>query len=54
MRNRPGFADMAIFPFIRQFANVDNNWFYQSKYKYLNKWLDDLLASAVFNTIMQK
>ena len=54
MRNRPGLADMAIFPFIRQFANVDNNWFYQSKYKHLNKWLDIFLASTLFNAIMQK
>lgn len=54
MRNRPSLADMAIFPFIRQFANVDNDWFYQSKYKHLNKWLDKYLASTLFNAIMQK
>lgn len=54
MRNRPGLADMAIFPFIRQFANVDTDWFYQSKYKYLNKWLDTFLASTLFNAVMQK
>ena len=54
MRNRPGLADMAIFPFIRQFANVDNDWLSQSKYKYLNKWLDIFLTSTLFNVIMQK
>ena len=54
MRNQPSLADMAIFPFIRQFANVDNDWFYQSKYKHLNKWLDKYLASTLFNAIMQK
>ena len=54
MRNRPGLADMAIFPFIRQFANVDNDWFYHSKYHDLIKWLDTLLASPLFNAVMQK
>lgn len=54
MRNWPGMADMAIFPFIRQFANVDNDWFYQSKYHHLIKWLDTLLASPLFNAVMQK
>lgn len=54
IRNRPDLADLAIFPFVRQFANVDKNWFYQSKYQHLNKWLDTFLASALFNTVMQK
>lgn len=54
MRNRPGMADMAIFPFIRQFANVDNDWFFHSKYHDLIKWLDTLLALPLFNAVMQK
>jgi glutathione S-transferase len=54
MRNRADLADLAIFPFIRQFANVDKDWFYQSEYKYLIKWLDTFLASALFNAVMQK
>ncbi|SFC93289.1 glutathione S-transferase [Collimonas sp. OK412] len=51
---RPGLADMAIFPFIRQFAHVDEAWFYASEYKSLAAWLDQLLASSLFDSVMQK
>jgi glutathione S-transferase len=54
IRSQPTLADMAIFPFIRQFANVDNDWFYQSQYTHLIKWLDIFLESTLFNAIMQK
>ena len=47
-------ADMAIFPFIRQFANVDNDWFQSSDYKKLNHWLNQHIESALFITIMDK
>ncbi len=47
-------ADIAIFPFIRQFANVDTDWFYQSEYHQLQKWLDHFLQSPAFIEIMQK
>ena len=47
-------CDIAIFPFIRQFAHVDKEWFYQSPYKNLQKWLDHLLASDLFHAIMIK
>jgi glutathione S-transferase len=47
-------ADAAIFPFIRQFAAVDNQWFISSNYQYLNKWLNNLLASDLFATVMVK
>jgi glutathione S-transferase len=50
----PTIADMAIFPFIRQFAAVDKHWFYASRYARLIKWLDELLASAMFDGVMQK
>ncbi len=53
IRNRPSLADMAILPFIRQFANVDTDWFYQSQYNHLKKWLDTFLKSALFNAVMQ-
>jgi len=45
---------MAIFPFVRQFAHVDKNWFDQSAYKGVQQWLSDFLASACFNNIMFK
>lgn len=47
-------CDIAIFPFIRQFAHVDTEWFYQSPYKYVQKWLDHFLESTLFNDIMIK
>jgi glutathione S-transferase len=47
-------ADMAIFPFIRQFAHVDKEWFYKSSYTNLQKWLDGLITSNIFEIIMKK
>ncbi|SFF02698.1 glutathione S-transferase [Nitrosomonas sp. Nm166] len=47
-------ADMAIFPFIRQFCNVNPDWFYASKYQHLIRWLDGLIGSALFHRVMQK
>ena len=48
------FIDIAIFPFIRQFAFVDKDWFDKSKYIKLKKWLENLLETSLFNDIMQK
>jgi len=47
-------ADMAIFPFIRQFANVDLDWFQSADYKKLNLWLNQQLESGLFISIMDK
>lgn len=47
-------ADMAIFPFIRQFAHVDRNWFYAAPYPALQRWLDYQLESALFVGVMKK
>ena len=47
-------ADLAIFPFIRQFANVNPEWFHASKYKKLNHWLNKHVESALFISIMEK
>ncbi|UZE96429.1 glutathione S-transferase [Alkalimarinus alittae] len=47
-------ADIAIMPFIRQFAHVDMAWFRQTQYAALQTWLDLLLASTLFNRIMEK
>jgi glutathione S-transferase len=47
-------ADMAIFPFIRQFANVNPEWFHSSKYKKLNHWLNQHIESALFISVMEK
>ncbi|GJL75251.1 glutathione S-transferase [Nitrosomonas sp.] len=54
MGNRLTFPDMAIFPFIRQFANVDKDWFYASQYTRLIQWLDARISSGLFTAVMQK
>lgn len=41
-------ADMAIFPFIRQFAYVDIDWFEKSEYINIQYWLNGLLESQLF------
>lgn len=47
-------ADIAIFPFIRQFFMVDSAWFATSPYPHLRNWLKDLVASTLFENIMKK
>ena len=47
-------ADIAIFPFIRQYAFVNKNWFDRNKYHHLQRWLAVHLESELFMKIMQK
>jgi glutathione S-transferase len=47
-------ADIAIFPFIRQFAAVDRQWFEETDFNHLKSWLNNHLHSDSFKTIMQK
>ena len=47
-------ADMAIFPFIRQFANADPEWFENAPYPNLRDWLAGILASREFAMAMKK
>ncbi len=54
LSNTLSIADAAIFPFIRQFAGVDPDWFAQSPYPALCVWLAEIQNSARFATIMQK
>ena len=46
-------TDIAIFPFVRQFANTDYKWF-ESNYDFLEKWLEDIVNSKLFLSIMDK
>jgi len=48
------FADIAIAPFIRQFARVDQNWFNQSNHQVVRKWLNRILESNEFQYCMKK
>ena len=47
-------ADVAVLPFIRQFAHVDRDWFAQAPYHRLQTWLQGLLDSELFEAIMAK
>ncbi|MCJ2179995.1 glutathione S-transferase [Novosphingobium album (ex Hu et al. 2023)] len=47
-----GLADMAIMPFVRQFAAVDREWFDTLPLPHLQRWLAGHLASDLFATIM--
>ena len=47
-------ADMAIFPFIRQFAHVHLDWFQASEYSHLKPWLSKHIESPLFVSIMEK
>jgi len=47
-------ADMAILPFVRQFANTDRAWFDAQGLSPLTAWLDEFLASDRFKAIMVK
>lgn len=50
----PTLVDMALMPFVRQFAQVDPGWFAQTEMPALRRWLDTLLASALFGQVMDK
>lgn len=47
-------ADIAIMPFVRQFALVDKAWFDQAPYPALQTWLDGWCNCDVFIKVMKK
>lgn len=51
---RPTLADMAILPFVRQFANIDRALFDAHCGAHLTNWLDNFLGSTIFAQIMHK
>lgn len=52
--DRISLADLAIFPFVRQFANVDKDWFDDQPWPNLIKALDSFVSSDRFISIMEK
>lgn len=52
--HQPTFADMAIIPFVRQFAQVDRDWFDASPYTTVRQWLDALVQSPLFLDAIKK
>ena len=53
-RNTISKADVAIFPFVRQFSMADENWFESADYPSLKAWLNGLFNSQLFLGVMQK
>jgi glutathione S-transferase len=51
---RPGLADAAIFPFVRQFAAVDAAWWAASPWVATRRWHDAWAGSAVMAACMHK
>lgn len=47
-------ADMAIAPFVRQFAGVDPAWFSAQPWPRLQRWLAAVTGSTLFGRIMEK
>jgi glutathione S-transferase len=54
LADHPSLADVALMPFVRQFAHVDREWFAQTPYLRLQAWLQRLLESELFTSIMKK
>lgn len=51
---RMSLADMAILPFVRQYAHVDIDWFRAQNWPNVIGWLDGFLASERFQAVMEK
>ncbi|MCE0555371.1 glutathione S-transferase [Motilimonas sp. E26] len=47
-------TDLAIAPFIRQFSMVDAKWFANAPYPHLRSWLEQLINSRLFLSVMKK
>ena len=47
-------ADIALLPFVRQFAHTDATWFAEQPWPHLQAWLARFEASALFDSVMGK
>ena len=47
-------ADIGVFPFVRQFSMVDEEWFAAAPYPKLRDWLQSLIGSALFQQVFKK
>ncbi|MFU2325863.1 glutathione S-transferase [Pseudomonas sp. NFX98] len=54
LADHPSLADVALMPFIRQFAHVDREWFAQTPHRRLQAWLQRFLESELFTSVMKK
>ena len=54
LSDSPGISDMAVAPFVRQFAMTDRSWFDAQPFRRAIAWLDRFLESPDFQAIMHK
>lgn len=54
MSNQESLVDIALLPFIRQFAKVERQWYLQAPYPKLRQWLTHYLQSPMFTKVMTK
>lgn len=54
LSDKMALADVAIFPFIRQFAKVDEKMWAENPYKNLKQWLNLFMELSDFKYIMKK
>jgi glutathione S-transferase len=48
------FTDVALMPFVRQFAAIDRTWFAAQPLPHLQRWLAAFESAKLFTTIMAK
>ena len=51
---QPTIADVALFPFVRQFAAVEAAWWQATPYAMTRRWLDHWVDSDLFTVVMKK
>jgi len=54
LSDKASLADIALMPFVRQFAQVDADWFASSVYLKLQSWLSAWCSSDFFISAMKK
>lgn len=52
--DKASIADIALMPFVRQFAQVDRVWFNASAYSKLRDWLHAWVVSDLFSAVIRK
>jgi glutathione S-transferase len=54
MSDQESLVDIALLPFIRQFAKVERQWYLKSPYPKVRLWLNRYLQSIMFTKVMAK
>jgi len=52
--DKESLADIALLPFIRQFAKIERQWYLNSPYPMVRNWLNNYLQSPMFTKVMAK